>query len=372
MNVKGKTHTRFKDCREAMEMNLSDGHDLGCGLAVVRDDEMVVDIWGGHTDAARTRNWQEDTLVNIWSVTKSVAATAIAIAVERGLVRYDAPVSDVWPEFAAGGKESITLDLIMSHQAGLNGLDSHADMQAIYDWHPYVEALAAMKPLWQPGSRCAYHALSYGHLAGEVLRRTDGRMPGEFIRDEIAAPLELDLHVSLPESEDHRVAEMTASDDSDYWCRDMERNGYPHCLHNPDIDPLVPNERAWRAADIPAGNGQTTARALATLFGALAHDGGGILSPEGLGAATAVRFSGDDVSLGYPARFAAGYALGGPDSLLGRNPRSFGHTGWGGSFAFADPDTGLGVSYVTNRMLGDGENFEIRHTRMLRAIYNSL
>jgi len=372
MTVQGTTSPRFTACREALAANLADGHDLGCGLAVVRDGEVVVDLWGGHADAARTRPWQDDTLVNIWSATKGVLALAVAMAVERGQLRYDAPVAEVWPEFAAGGKDAITLDLIMSHQAGLNGLDVAMDLDGLYAWHPYADAFAAMAPLWEPGSRCVYHALSYGHLAGEPLRRADGRMPGQFIADEIAGPLGLELFVGLPENQDHRAAEITASDDASEWIDELRRTGYAQAMENPVVTALTPNERGWRAAEIPGGNGQATALSLAKLYGLLATGGGDLISPAGIAAATAERFDGMDVSMSTPTRFGAGYRLGGPESQIGPNPNSIGHTGWGGAFAFADPDAGLGVAYVMNRMLGYAEDATTRHNRMMDAIYGSL
>jgi CubicO group peptidase (beta-lactamase class C family) len=372
MIVEGTTTNRFAACREAMAANLADGYDLGSAFAVVKDGEIVVDLYGGYADAARSRPWARDTLVNVWSTTKGVMALAIAMAVERGLLSYDAPIADVWPEFAANGKQAISLDLALSHRAGLNGLDREMDLDGLYAWTPYVEALAAMAPLWEPGSRCVYHAVSYGHLAGETLRRADGRMPGRFIAEEIVRPLGLDFYVGLPEALDHRVAEITASDDASDWVGELARNGYPQAMENPAVTATTPNDRAWRAADIPAGNGHTDAHSLARLYGLLAQGGGDLISPEGLAAATAERYRGPDVSMGMSTAFGAGYRLGDPDGQLGPSPAAFGHTGWGGAFAFADPDTGLGVAYVTNRMLGMGDDAITRHARLIEAIYGSL
>jgi len=370
--VQGTTDPRFAACREAMTANLADGYDLGCSLAVVKDGEIVVDLWGGFADAARTRAWQDDTLVNIWSATKGVMALAVAMAVERGQLDYSAPVADVWPEFAANGKEAITLDLVMSHRAGLNGLDVPMDAQGVYDWFPYVDAFAAMAPLWEPGSRCVYHAMSYGHLAGEALRRVDGRLPGQFVREEITGPLGLDIHIGLAQDQDHRAAEITASDDAGDWLAELERSGYRHAMQAPVVTALTPNQRAWRAAQIPAGNGQANALSMAKLYGLLATGGGDLISPGGIKAATALRFDGMDPSLNAPTRFGAGYRLGGPESQLGPNPKAFGHTGWGGAFAFTDPDARLGVAYVMNRMLGHGDDAVTRHNRILEAIYGAM
>jgi CubicO group peptidase (beta-lactamase class C family) len=372
MTVQGATHQRFSACREAVAANLADGYDLGCALAVVKNGEVVVDLWGGHADAERTRPWARDTLVNVWSTTKGVMALAVAMAVERGQLAYDAPVAEVWPEFAAGGKEAVTLNLIMSHQAGLNGLSVPMDLDGMYAWYPYVEALAAMEPLWEPGSRCVYHALSYGHLVGEALRRADGRMPGSFVADEIAGPLGLEFYLGLPADHDHRAAELTASADASTWIAELHKNGYPHAMENPVATAMTPNERPWRAAQIPGGNGHADALSLARLYDILAHGGGELISPDGLKAATAERYDGPDASMALPTRFGAGYRLGGPESQLGPSVHAFGHTGWGGAFAYADPENGLGVAYVMNRMLGWGDDAVERHKRMIRAIYGSL
>ena len=371
MEVRGWTHVRFAACREALAANLEAGLDLGCALAVVKGGEPVVDLQAGFADAARTRPWGEETLVNVWSATKGVTALAVAMAVERGRLCYAAPVADVWPSFAAGGKEAISLDLVMSHRAGLNGLEVAMDLQGVYDWFPYVDAFAAMAPLWPPGRHCIYHAMSFGHLAGEALRRADGRAPGRFVAEEIAAPAELDLFLGLPAEEDGRAAEIVAAPGCDDWVKELEKSGHDQAMRNPVVLPTAPNLRAWRAAEIPAGNLHAGALALARLYGLLATGGGGLISPAGLAAATAERYDGLDASLNLPARFAAGFRLGGPESQLGPNRASFGHSGWGGAFAFADPDAGLGVAYVMNRMLGF-EDDAPRHARMIDAIYGAL
>ena len=352
--------------------NLADGLDLGFGLAVARDGDLVVDLWGGHVDAARTRPWQDDTLVNIWSTTKGVLALAVAMVVERGLARYEDPIARVWPEFAANGKGDIPLDLVMSHRAGLNAPAVAMSLQDLYDWQPAVQSFASMAPLWPPGSRCVYHAFSWGHITGETLRLADGRMPGRFIAEEIAGPLGLDLHVGLAQDQDHRVARLTAGPDVDDWIDDQTRTGYHDAALAPPVTALTPNERAWRAADIPAANGHATARSLALLYGRLARSGSGLISPAGLARATAERFDGMDASLGERCRYGAGFVLGGKESPLGPNPSSFGHNGWGGAFAFADPDAGLGVAYVTNRMLGRGGDLRVRRQRMIEAVYAAL
>ena len=177
--IAGTTDPRFARVREAFAANFASGLEHGGSVAVLLDGKPVVELWGGHADAARTRAWEQDTLINVWSCTKGVVALAIAMLVERGKLDYAAPVARWWPEFAANGKAAITLEQVLSHQSGLNGLAVPMDEAGLLAWTPYVEALAGMAPLWEPGSRAIYHALSFGHLAGEILRRVDGRLGPE-------------------------------------------------------------------------------------------------------------------------------------------------------------------------------------------------
>ncbi|RWF46279.1 MAG: class A beta-lactamase-related serine hydrolase, partial [Mesorhizobium sp.] len=328
-----------------------------------------------HADAARTRSWQRDTLINVWSCTKGVVALAIAMLVERGKLDYAAPVARYWPEFAAGGKERITLDQVMSHQAGLNGLAVPMDEAGMLAWTPYVDALAAMVPLWEPGSRCVYHALSYGHLAGEVLRRVDGRSVGRFIAEEIAGPLGADFHVGLPEPEDARAAEMIEGPKASEWVEFVRASPFPHACGNPAPRALAPNDRAWRAAEVPGGNGQSTAQALARIYGMMAaggtFEGKSLIGRAAIEEAARPRFRGMDDSFALPAAFAAGYQIEDPVYAGRASRQSFGHTGWGGAIGFADPGAGVGFGYVTNRMLGF-DDVDPRRKALIEAVYDAL
>jgi CubicO group peptidase (beta-lactamase class C family) len=273
-----------------------------------------------------------------------------------------------WPEFAAGGKEKITLDLVMSHQAGLNGLSVPMDEAGLLAWTPYVEALAAMAPLWEPGSRAVYHALSFGHLAGEILRRVEGRSIGRFVAAEITGRLDADFHIGLAERDDRRVAEMIAGPKSSDWVPVVMASKFPHACINPNLDATAPNRRAWRAAEIPGGNGQATAAALAKIYGVLATGGGGIVASDTLAEAARPRVRGIDESFGSPTAFAAGFQIDNP--LTGKG--AFGHSGWGGSYAFADPEARLGFAYVTNRMLGFDDGIDLRRKALVEAVYDCL
>ncbi len=372
----GFTTPQFDAVRAAFNRNLSDGPEHGGAVAVWLDGQPVVDLWGGTRDAARTRPWQRDTLVNVWSVGKGVVALAVAMLVERGQLDYRAPVARYWPEFAANGKQAITVDQVMSHQAGLDGLAVALSDADRYDWDAHVNALAAMAPNWPPGSVCVYHPMTYGFLAGELVRRVDGRSIGRFVADEIAGPLGMDFWFGLPQAQDHRVAELSADDKAYDWVRQGQASAYPAAFRHRRLSATAPNERDWRAAEMPAGNGQGDARSLAHMYGVLAHggsaDGRVLITPQGLAHAVAERFNGKDACSGTDTVFGAGFRI----NAIGYGPHvgagNFGHTGWGGSVAFADPAHRLGFAYVTNRLLGFDNGVDPRRRRLLDAVYAAL
>lgn len=366
--IAGTTDPRFAPVREAFAANFASGLEHGGGIAVMLGGKPVVELWGGHADAAKTRAWQWDTLINVWSCTKGVVALAIAMLVERGRLDYAGPIARWWPEFAAGGKEKITLDLVMSHQAGLNGLSVPMDEAGLLAWDPYVQALAAMPPLWKPGSRAIYHALSYGHLAGEPLQRVDGRSIGRFVADEIAAPLGADFFIGLPEREEHRVAEMIEGPKASDWLATALATPFPHSCANPTPVATAPNHRAWRAAEVPGANGQATAAGLAKIYGMMAAGGEGIIGRDAIAEAARPRVRGIDESFGTPTAFAAGFQIETPMMPAG----AFGHSGWGGSLGFADREAKLGFAYVTNRMLGFDDGIDPRRKSLVDAVYACL
>ena len=375
MSIEGVCDPRFAGVRDAFAMCFAEGLEHGGGVSVVLHGKTVVDLWGGYADAAQTRPWRHDTLVNVWSSTKGVVALAIAMLVERGKLDYAKPVARYWPEFAAGGKERIPLDWVMSHQAGLNGLAVPMDETGLLEWKPFVDALAAMSPLWEPGSRCIYHALTYGHLAGEVLRRVDGRSVGRFIAEEIAGPLGADFQVGLPDREDARVAEMIEGPKASDWVDFVRASPFPQACYNPAPRALAPNDRAWRAAEVPGGNGQSTAHALARIYGMMAAggvwEGKPLISRATIEEAARPRFRGMDDSFAVPSAFAAGYQIEDPVYAGRASQQTFGHTGWGGTIGFADLGAGIGFGYVTNRMLGF-DDVDPRRKLLIDAVYDAV
>jgi CubicO group peptidase (beta-lactamase class C family) len=371
--VHGRCASAFAPVMEAFQASLEAGEDLGAGFALVIDGELLIDLWGGWADRARTRPFDAHTLTPIFSTTKALAAILIARLVDQGRLAYDQPVAKVWPEFAQAGKGSITVAQAMSHQAGLPGFPEPMDPALWFDWDAICAKLAAMAPMWPPGTASGYHAITYGYIAGEIFRRVDGRTMGRALREDLAGPLGLDLWIGLPEAEHHRVAE-------------LER---PKTL--PDFGGINDARRAafltrwaspggrgtteWRTAEIPSANGHATAAALAELMGALAGDGRldgrSVLSPAVIVEASRERIVGDDLVLPYRMSWGAGFMRNEGLNIYGPSANSFGHSGWGGSCAFADPDRRIACAYVMNRqsslLLGDP-----RPKRLIEAAYGCL
>ena len=348
----------FDGVHDAFAANFRRGGDddeCGAALAVYLDGKCVADLWGGFTDAARTRPWARDTLVNVWSASKGITALAMAIVVDRGLASYDDPVAKYWPEFAANGKAEITIGQILSHQAGLNGWEERTTNDDLYDWDLAASRLAGQAPYWVPGTLASYHALTHGFLAGEVIRRITGQDVGGFIRDAIAGPLGADFHVGLAAAQDWRVAELLAPPPGNAIPGGPGMAEIPRrAVSNPAPDPQLPNTRAWRAAQIPAANGQGSAQGLGRIYGALAAggalDGARIISAEGIERLRAPRHLGPDLMVG-PRHWGAGVSFN-VAPALGPHADTFGHTGWGGAFGCANVRRGVGIGYVMNRMGG--------------------
>lgn len=367
--VEGTIDPNFSAVKDAFASCFADRLEHGAAVAVTIDGKLVADLWGGHADAARYRPWQRDTLVNVWSVSKAVMAVAVAMLVERGKLSYDRPIASVWPEFAANGKERISLDLVMSHQAGLNGLSMPMDLEGLYAWTPFVEALAAMAPLWPPGSRNVYHPITYGHLTGEPLRRAASCSAGQFIAREIAPAVEGGLHLGLPAAYEPLVAEILTTPS----LFAASETPYPQGRANPEVRPGAPNSRAWRAAEVPGANAHATARALALMFGQLAAGPSPLLSPQGLKAMTRQRFRGIDSGDQRRIAYGAGVRLFDPKNFGTRpSPGLFGHPGWGGSLAFGDSESRIGFAYLTCRMEEFATGLDPRRDRLINAVYDRL
>ncbi|MFJ3582073.1 serine hydrolase domain-containing protein [Streptomyces sp. NPDC090127] len=382
-SIEGHCDPRFAAVRDAFEANFRTRDELGAAVTVQVHGETVVDLWGGWADSARTRRWEHDTVVNVWSTTKGVTALCAHVLADRGLLDLDAPVASYWPEFGAAGKERLPVRFLLSHRAGLSGLREPLSLAEFYDWGLTTARLAATEPWWEPGTRSGYHALTYGFLVGEVIRRVTGQLPGAFLREEITGPLGIDFTIGLPEKEAARAAELvhpriTSSSDHAAAFAQLAPAAQA-ALANPSVGATQANSDAWRAAELPAANGHGTARAVARLYGVFAgrgrSEGRVVLSERAAERAREGQGRCRDLVLGagfgHETECALGFWLSGPHASYGPNPRAFGHDGFGGSCGMADPEAGLSLGYVMNRM-GPRIADDPRKMALVEAAYASL
>ena len=273
-SMSGFTDNKFEKVAEAFQANLDSGADVGASFSATLEGETVVDLWGGFADEARTRAWEKDTIVNVYSTTKTMTALTALLVADRGELDFDAPVAKYWPEFAANGKAGVKVSHLMAHSAGLSGWREKITVEDIYDWDKVCALLAAQAPFWEPGTASGYHALTQGYLVGEVVRRITGKSLGTVFREEIAEPLGADFHIGLAASEDHRVADLIPPPPgAGIGTPDPNASDISRSLGNPPIDPHDTRTRAWRAAEIPAAGGHGNARSIAQVHAILANNG---------------------------------------------------------------------------------------------------
>jgi CubicO group peptidase (beta-lactamase class C family) len=399
--VHGTCDPRFNKVKELFQRSFDTGEEIGAAVCFVLDGKSVVDLWGGHYDLARTREWERDTLVNVYSTTKAMTALCAHQLAERGLLDIDAPVAEYWPEFAAAGKHKIPVRWLLTHQAGLCGIRAPLPRNSLYDWDRMCEALAMQEPWWTPGEGHGYHAFTFGFLVGEVVRRISGETPGTFFRENAAHPLGADFHIGLAADNDSRTSDMygahignkpaPASKPDDAvvaapfaeFARRLQDPASMQwaALLNPPQERDAVNTRAWRAAEIPAVNGHCTARALARIYGALARggeiDGVRILEPQTIARATTEAVSGPERLFcgAVPMRLGLGFVLSDETHRYGRlspNPRAFGHAGGGGSLGMADPDSGIGFGFTMNNMQASMVSAGSTPTVLIDAFYDIL
>ncbi len=360
ITLNGTIDPKFSAVGDAFLDNFRRGGETGASLSVVIGGRTVIDVWAGHVDDSRTQPWQRDTIANIYSTTKGLTAMCALRLVDQQKLDVDAPVGDYWPEFAQAGKGRIRVRDLLSHAAGLAAVRRSLAPVDLYDWQIMTEALAEMEPWWEPASRHGYHALTYGFLVGEVIRRISGKSPGSFFRDEIARPLGLDAHIGLAPEHDARVAPMLPAPvdpaQIDLYAEILKDPDslLAKAFANPPILPEAANMELWRRAEIPAANGHTNARALARVYGVLANGGAEgnytLLNTETIERARQTLTDGWDGILPMHTRFGLGFMLPSPAGSYGPNPRMFGHGGMGGSIGFADLDAHVGFGYVMNQM----------------------
>lgn len=358
--------------------------ESGASCCVYVGGRPVVDLWGGFADSEAGRPWNEDTIAQVASTTKGATAICAHLLAQRGELDLDAPVVKYWPEFGAGGKDQIPVRWLLSHQAGLPIVDGPLTLEEAYAWDPVIRALEVQKPLWKPGTEHVYHAMTFGYLVGEVVRRISGKSLGTFFADEVAGPLGLHAWIGLPEEQEEKIAriefaapftleEMTEgilestgldADTVSQWMTSVWGEGSVQAkaavlggAFDPTSDYFT--KRAWRAAEVPAANMVADARSVARMYAATVSDVDGVrlLEPATVERAIEVqtdktRMNGLPPGLDLPADRSFYMSLGfwrscPPQPMLG--PKSFGHPGSGGSIGWADPEAGVGFGYVMNR-----------------------
>jgi CubicO group peptidase (beta-lactamase class C family) len=371
--IRGVCPPRFAALREAFAANFAEDRELGARFALAIGGEIVVDLMGGWADRGETRPFAEDILTPVHSTTKAVTAFMLARLVGQGKLSYARRVADIWPDFAQAGKGALTVEEVLSHQAGLVSLPPPLSPADWFDWDAVCARLAAMTPLWPPATASGYHPVTFGNLAGEIFRRIDGRTVGTALREDIAGPLGLDLWIGLPDSEHGRCSVMRRPPAAPAL-GDMNEFKRMAFLAK-GASPGGMGEAAWRRAEFPAANGHATAPALALLMAALANDGEiagrPVLAPGVAAEASRRRIVGQDLVLPYVISWAAGFMRNQGLGVYGPGLETFGHSGWGGSCAFADPELGVSGAYVMNRqsaeLIGDP-----RAKRLIDAAYEGL
>jgi CubicO group peptidase (beta-lactamase class C family) len=383
--IHGDCDPRFAAVQAAFQANFDTGQEQGASVAVTLDGEPVVDLWAGRADggtaegdAGGERPWERDTIVNVWSTTKTMAATCMLMLADRGEIDMESPVATYWPEFAEHGKGDVLVGHVLGHTAGLPGWVPPIEPEVLYDHDRATAALVDQPTWWEPGTASGYHAVSQGFLENEIVRRVTGRTLGTFFREEVAEPLGADFHIGLPESEDGRVAEIMApgaealADAAAAFDADSVA---VRALLSCPLTGSEPNTREWRAAEIPAAGGTGNARAVARVHSALANggtvDGVKLLSTEGVERIFVERCHQVDQVLGVKMRLGTGFGLMNEMVPLSPNPRACFWGGWGGSVAVLDLDARLSVAYVMNRMAG-GLVGDLRGAMIVMSAYQSL
>jgi CubicO group peptidase (beta-lactamase class C family) len=379
MELQGHWDARYDKVADALDEAISNGEEVGAAIAIDIDGESVVDMWGGHADAAKTTPWTADTIVNVWSSTKTVTALSGLMLIDRGLIEPSTPVASVWPEFAANGKERVEFRHLLTHSSGLSGWDQPVVVEDVLDWDKSTGMLAAQAPWWEPGTASGYHALTHGHLIGEVVRRVTGKTLKQFVADEIAGPLDADFQIGAAPGDVARIAEVIPAADPfegippmDQWTEQMLKT-----FTGPAPDPTVANSDAWRAADVGAANGHTNARALARILSAISLggsvDGVRLLRPETIEQIFEVQLEGPDLVLAmHPIKWGLGFGLPQLETIpFVPDEKICFWGGWGGSWETMNPDRRTTIAYVMNKM-GPGIEGSARTGRYFNLIYDAL
>ncbi|MBU6165062.1 MAG: beta-lactamase family protein [Alphaproteobacteria bacterium] len=374
-DVHGLVDPRFEGVRATLAASLARGDDIGASFAATLNGEPIIDIWGGWADAEQTRPWQRDTIVNVYSTTKTMCALTALWLADQGALKFEEKVAHYWPEFAQAGKADVTVAQLMSHSAGLSGFVRPMQRHEIYDWDLACSTLAAQAPYWEPGTAAGYHGLTQGFLVGEVVRRISGKSLGTLFAEELAGPLGADFHIGLAAEHDARVADLVPPPGGASITAGPQSDLAKNMGGNPPIDPLETRTRAWRAAELPAANGHGNARSVVAVQTLVANGGvaGGkrLLSEAGVRRALELQIDTPaDLVLGMPVRYGLGYGLPGPLRPF-PSPNSVFWGGYGGSLVVCDMDLKLCMSFVMNKMAATTMG-DMRAGMLLAGVWGAL
>lgn len=369
--IQGFVASGFEPVQDAFQANFDGGEELGAGFCVLRGDDILVDLVGGFADRSASLPWTHETIVPVFSTTKPIAALVMASVIDALPALYETPVSDVWPDFAANGKDAVTIAELLSHQAGLPGFAEEIDPDLWLDPAACAAALAEQKPMWPPGTAHGYHPMSWGYLIGELVQRISGRSLGTILREDFCEPFEIDFQIGLPASEDARIGQMQRPRalPSLGELNDAKKAAFMTKWAAPNR-----NAETWRRIEIPSANGHGTAKSVATLYGLFANggrlDGQKLISDDAFDGLVELRTHGRDLVLPFETAFGAG-VMHNVAGLFGPNPKTLCHAGWGGSMGLADPDLGISAGYVMNKqsnhLMGDP-----RASHLIEAVYACL
>jgi CubicO group peptidase (beta-lactamase class C family) len=379
--LRGHYDSRFEDVVAALAEEVVSGGELGAAIAVDIDGELVVDIWGGHADKAKTREWSKDTIVNVFSSTKNVTALAALMLIDRGLLDPFAPVAKYWPEFAANGKHDVEVRHVLSHTSGVSGWEMPFALEDMYDWEKSTSQLAAQAPWWQPGTASGYHAITIGHLVGEMVRRVTGKTLKQFVREEITGPLGADLQIGARSEDDARIAELIPPPPLDVPLDAMPedhpmRKTFAAVLPNTEAA-LAAETTAWRRAEIGSANGHANGRSLVRTLSPISLGGNvngvTLLGPKTIDLIFQEQANGVDLVLAMPARWGIGFALPHPEAVPDMpDEKACYWGGWGGSMAVMIPDRRTTFAYVMNKMGQVTSGGTERTRKYTKLIYQGL
>ncbi|WP_430430901.1 serine hydrolase domain-containing protein [Oceanicaulis sp.] len=375
IDIQGHLAPGFEPVAEAFEQNFTDREELGAAFTLIRNDEVLVDIHAGHADRKASSPWRAETIAPVFSTGKAVTALVVAWLVDKGRLDYDAPIADVWPEFAQAGKDAVTLAQALSHQAGLSGYPDEMEPSDWFDRELMENRFAAMAPMWPLGEGSGYHPISFGVIADAVVRRADAkhRTVGAILREEICGPRGIDFHIGVPESEHDRAAEHVLPPRPPHLGSMTPEKAA--AFLKPWSSPGRRGTATWRSAELPAANGHGTANAIARLMAPFATqgrlDGEAFVSDDVISLALKERVHGPDRVLPFDLAFAAGVMINRESGAFGPEPQAVGHYGFGGSCGFADSERGVSGAYVMNRQM-DVLVGDARAKALIEASYRCL